>query len=115
LSRPAQRRQQFLYLTTTGRRTGTPHRIEIWYVQHNSRFYLVSQYGEGSDWVQNIKNDPKVTFEVRGSTFHGIGRLVKSKKEHALSREVSKLMEEKYHWSEGLLVEIKPEPGSLTD
>jgi hypothetical protein len=60
-------------------------------------------------------HDPKVTFEVQRRTFHGIGRVVKLKKEAALSKEVTRLMDEKYHWSGGLIVEIKPEPGSLSD
>ncbi len=111
----ARDRQEFLYLTTKGRTTGASHRIEIWYVHNDSRFYVVSQYGEDSDWVQNIKQDPKVSFEVHGSTFQGIGRLVVSRKEPALSKEVSKLMDEKYRWSDGLIVELRPEPGSSTN
>jgi hypothetical protein len=73
----------------------------------------VSQYGEDSDWIQNIKQEPKIVFEVHGSTFQGIARVVAQKKEPELSKEVAKLMHEKYNWNEGTIVELRPEPGSI--
>ena len=106
------RRDQFLYLTTKGWKTGSPHRIEIWFVKHQNRYFLVSQYGENAHWVRNIKTDPKVLFEVLNSKFSGLGRVVDSDLETDLVREVSRLMESKYQWSDGLIVEIRPEPGS---
>lgn len=106
------RKDQFLYLTTKGWKTGSPHRIEIWYVRHRDRYFLVSQYGEDAHWVRNIKKNPEVSFEVLNSTFSGLGRLVDSDLETELAREVSKLMESKYNWSDGVIVEIRPEPGS---
>src|SRR6186713_3406091 len=32
----------FAYLTTTGRRTGQPHRIEIWFAAEQGSIYLLS-------------------------------------------------------------------------
>ena len=107
------RAEQFLYLTTKGWKTGALHRIEIWYVQHNGRFYLVSQYRDRSAWVQNIKHDSKIDFHVGNTTFHGIGRIIEATKESVLAKQVSKLMDQKYDWSDGLIVELRPEPGSL--
>ena len=105
-------RQEFLYLTTKGWKTGAPHRIEIWYVQHQGRFYLVSQYGRASHWVQNIQHNPGVAFQVGGTSFHGLGRVVDVGSEPGLVATVSRLMLAKYKWSEGLIVELRPEPGS---
>ncbi len=34
--------EQFCYLTTTGRKTGRPHTIEIWFGFANDTFYLLS-------------------------------------------------------------------------
>src|SRR5262249_4866622 len=48
----------FCYVTTTGRRTGRPHRIEIWYAADGNTLYLLSGGGRGSDWVQNAIADP---------------------------------------------------------
>ena len=36
------RRRSYFYLTTTGRRTGRQHRIEIWFGMHGSSIYLLS-------------------------------------------------------------------------
>lgn len=105
-------KDQFLYLTTKGWKTGSPHRIEIWYVTHQGRYFLVSQYRENAHWVRNIEKDPKVSFEVMDSKYSGLGRVVDSDTEAALLREISKLMDAKYKWSEGLIVELRPEPGS---
>ena len=109
---PKNRREQFVYLTTKGWKTGSPHRIEIWDVKHKDRYFLVSQYGEKAHWVRNIKTDPRVSFEVLNRKFSGLGRVVDSDLEADLVREVSQLMESKYQWSDGFIVEIRPEPGS---
>ena len=51
----------YLYLTTTGRRSGRPHRIEIWYADAGDgrTVYLLSGGGDRSDWVRNLKADPR--------------------------------------------------------
>jgi len=56
---------EFCYLTTTGRRTGAPHRIEIWFVAHDEGAYLLSD-SDRSDWYRNLVADPSVTLEISG-------------------------------------------------
>jgi len=34
--------EDFCYLTTVGRRTGTRHTIEIWFARENGTLYLLS-------------------------------------------------------------------------
>jgi hypothetical protein len=41
--------EQYAYLTTTGRISGRPHRIEIWFAVDAGRVYLLSEGGEQSD------------------------------------------------------------------
>jgi hypothetical protein len=48
------RREAFLYLTTIGHKSGQPHEIEIWYVEHGAGFYLCAEGHERAHWVQNI-------------------------------------------------------------
>ena len=43
-----------LYLTTKGRKTTRQHTIEIWFVEYNKRYYILSERKKDSDWVQNI-------------------------------------------------------------
>ena len=51
---------KYLYLTTVGRKTGNPHRIEIWFTVYNHRIYLISGGGTRSDWVKNLLVDSSV-------------------------------------------------------
>lgn len=57
----------YCYLTTRRRRTGRPHRIEIWYAADGDTLYLLSGGGQSSDWVQNLLADPTVLVEINGS------------------------------------------------
>lgn len=100
--------EQFLYLTTTGRITGRPHEIEIWFVAHDGRYYLVSEKREQADWVRNILRQPAVTFRVGAERWEGVGRPVYPEGEAELVAAVSDKMEAKYGWSEGLIVELNP-------
>lgn len=99
---------EFLYLTTTGRKTGTPHEIEIWYVAHEGRYYLVAEHRERTHWVQNILRNPVIAFWVEGVTYEGSGRVIDPQAEPTLAAEIAALMEAKYQWSDGLIVELSP-------
>ena len=48
-----------------------------------------------------------------GDNYVGLGRVVDSDDEPELARQVSELMDAKYQWSDGLIVELRPEPGAL--
>jgi deazaflavin-dependent oxidoreductase (nitroreductase family) len=56
----------FCYLTTTGRRSGRPHEIEIWYASSTDgrTLYLLSGGRDNSDWVRNLVADPACTVRV---------------------------------------------------
>jgi deazaflavin-dependent oxidoreductase (nitroreductase family) len=95
-------------MTSMGWKTGNSHRIEIWFVEHNNRYYILSERGINTHWVQNIEHNPQVSFSVNGRTFEGRARKVDAKMEAELSSIVSKLMRAKYGWGEGLIVELAP-------
>jgi deazaflavin-dependent oxidoreductase (nitroreductase family) len=59
-------RDDFCYLTTTGRRTGRPHEIEIWYAHADDpdTLYLLAGGGESSDWVRNLVADAACTVRL---------------------------------------------------
>jgi deazaflavin-dependent oxidoreductase (nitroreductase family) len=99
---------QFLYLTTLGLKTGKQHRIEIWFAEHSERYYIISERLDRAHWVQNIKRNPSVSFSINGNIFKGSARIVDQEKEAALAAEVFKLMDTKYKWSQGLIVELTP-------
>jgi len=98
--------EQFLYLTTTGRKTGEPREIEIWFTHFAGRYYLIAEHREKAGWVQNILHQPRVSFRVSDQTFNGTGRVVDEATEGELLRSVRALSERKYGWSDGLVVEL---------
>jgi deazaflavin-dependent oxidoreductase (nitroreductase family) len=68
--------EQYCYLTTTGRVSGKPHTIEIWFAREGTTLYMLSGGGDRSDWVRNIRREPAVSVRIAGRDFEGIGRIV---------------------------------------
>lgn len=97
---------QFLYLTTKGWKTGKVHKIEIWFVEQNKMYYVLSEHGKGAHWVQNILRDSRISFQVNNHIFNGHGRVVKAAVDKDLIDRVSELMDKKYGWRDGLIVEL---------
>jgi deazaflavin-dependent oxidoreductase (nitroreductase family) len=89
----------FCYVTTSGRRTGRPHTIEIWFARREDTLYLLSGGGDRSDWVRNLRADPAVQVRVGDRTWRAVARLVDDPAEDALAR---RLLASKYQgWHEG--------------
>jgi hypothetical protein len=99
-------KSQFLYLNTSGWKTGIQHKIEIWFAEYNGRYYIISEHKDNAHWVRNIMHNSKVSFSVNNTTFEGEARIVNREKEPELAAEVSNLMNTKYGWSEGIIVEL---------
>lgn len=78
----------YCYLTTTGRRSGTPHRIEIWFVLAGQTVYLLSGGGEGSDWVRNLVGSPEVVLEIGGEKRSANARVVTDPVEDERARRI---------------------------
>lgn len=66
----------YCYLTTTGRRTGTPHRIEIWYARDGERLYMLAGAGRRSDWVLNLEANNEVSVEIGDETSLATARVL---------------------------------------
>ena len=89
------------YLTTTGRKTGLPRTIEIWFGADGkaSTIYLLSGGGDQSDWVKNLVQDPRVKVQLGARNFTGSARILEEGEEDARAR---RLLAAKYQgWSEG--------------
>ena len=52
-------------LTTIGRKTGVPRRIEIWWFRVDGRFIITGTPGR-RDWLANVRTNPSVTIHVNG-------------------------------------------------
>jgi deazaflavin-dependent oxidoreductase (nitroreductase family) len=80
--------EQFLYVTTTGRRTGNPHEIEIWFGANGRTVYILAGGSEKSDTVRNIRANPSVKVRISKHTFAANGRVLGSGEEDALARRL---------------------------
>jgi deazaflavin-dependent oxidoreductase (nitroreductase family) len=79
---------QFCYLTTTGRKTGSPHEIEIWFALADATLYMLHGSGKGSDSVRNLLTEPRVTVRIAGRTFEGTARVVSAPAEDQTARRL---------------------------
>lgn len=77
---------ELYYVTTKGRRTGSPHEVEIWCVAHGAALYLMAGTGERSDTVRNAIADPSVTVRVGDETRPATASLVTDPAEDATVR-----------------------------
>lgn len=85
--------EQYCYLTTTGRVTGQPRRIEIWFAIDRDTLYMLSGGGDSSDWVKNLRRNPSVRVEIATGSFQGRARVVKDPTESERARA---LVHDKY-------------------
>jgi deazaflavin-dependent oxidoreductase (nitroreductase family) len=53
-------------LTTTGRRSGLPRRIELVFHAIDGRVYISGLPGFPRSWMANIRANPRVTFHLKG-------------------------------------------------
>ncbi len=101
---------QFLYLTTTGRRTGLPRKIEIWFTRWEGCFYIISEHGDKAQWVQNLQADARATWSVDAASYRGRARILRPDVDADLNRAIQDLSRQKYGWGDGLIVELTSEP-----
>jgi hypothetical protein len=71
----------YCYLITTGRTSGQPREIEIWFGLIGSMVYMLSgsgedEHGPKAHWARNILKTPMVTVRINETTYPGTGRIV---------------------------------------
>ena len=99
--------EQFLYLTTTGRKTGRLREIEIWFTERYGRYYVIAEY-DSSQWVQNVRASADVRVRVGATSFAARARILSVEQDRDLLRVVQELSHDKYGWGEGTVVELTP-------
>ena len=63
-------------LETTGRTSGLPRRTPVGGRRVGDSFWLVSEFGERSQYVRNIKADPRVRVRLHGHWHTGTAHLM---------------------------------------
>jgi deazaflavin-dependent oxidoreductase (nitroreductase family) len=100
--------EQFLYLTTIGRKSGLPREIEIWFVTQNGKYYIFAEHQARAQWVKNILKNPRVRVRVGKQVFEATARVIEERDDREDYAAVRQLEFAKYNWGDGLPVEIVP-------
>ena len=90
---PSLASESYCYLTTTGRVSGEPREIEIWFGLDGDTLYMLSGGRDRSNWVKNLIREPQVTVRLGDRSFEGRARVVGEGDEDARARS---LLLEKY-------------------
>jgi deazaflavin-dependent oxidoreductase (nitroreductase family) len=85
---PAIGAEDYCYLTTTGRVSGEPREIEIWFGLAGTTLYMLSQGRERANWVRNLIRTPKVLVRIGEHEFDGTARVVDDGDEDATARRL---------------------------
>ena len=92
-------KEDYCYLTTTGRKSGLPREIEIWFGINGNSLYLLSGGGDQSQWVKNLLANQNVTVRIAKHNFNGVARIVSEENEETVARH---MLAGKYQgWKEG--------------
>ena len=92
-------KEDYCYLTTTGRKSVLPSEIEIWFGINGNSLYLLSGGGDESQWVKNLRANPNVTVRIAKHNFIGVARIVNEENEETMARH---MLAGKYQgWKEG--------------
>ncbi|MGE2721040.1 nitroreductase/quinone reductase family protein [Mycolicibacterium celeriflavum] len=75
-------------LETTGRRTGQPRRTPLGGRRVGNEFWFVSEFGENSQYVKNIKADPAVRVRLNGKWHKGTAHIVADDDPHERLRSL---------------------------
>jgi deazaflavin-dependent oxidoreductase (nitroreductase family) len=77
VANPLMRRNPFqTLLETTGRKSGEPRRTPLGGSRIADQFWFVSEFGEKSQYVKNIKANPSVRVRLHGCWHNGVAHLV---------------------------------------
>jgi deazaflavin-dependent oxidoreductase (nitroreductase family) len=80
--------EDYCYLTTIGRTSGRPREIEIWFGLDGDTLYMLSGGRDRSDWVKNLKEEPRVSVRIADELMEGRARIVADPDEDRKAREL---------------------------
>ncbi|MEM7333186.1 MAG: nitroreductase/quinone reductase family protein [Chloroflexota bacterium] len=74
-------------ITTIGRKSGQPRRIEIWFRQVNGRIYITGTPGT-RHWYANMLANPRITFHLKQSVTADLPATVHPITDNAARRQI---------------------------
>jgi deazaflavin-dependent oxidoreductase (nitroreductase family) len=99
----------YIYVTTTGRKTGLPREIEIWFVRWEGNLYIFAEQFGKAQWVKNILKNPRVTVRLCGRRVDATAAVLDQVRDATEWQNAQRLAREKYGWGEGLPVRLTPD------
>jgi deazaflavin-dependent oxidoreductase (nitroreductase family) len=75
-------------LETTGRKSGKPRRTPVGGSRVGEEFWFVSEFGEKSQYVKNLKANPNVRVRLRGRWHNGTAHLMPDDDPHERLRSL---------------------------
>jgi deazaflavin-dependent oxidoreductase (nitroreductase family) len=75
-------------ITTVGRKTGQPRRLEIVFHNIDGRLYVSGMPGFKRNYLANLDSNPHFTFHLKGSTSADLAATARIITDHAERREV---------------------------
>ncbi len=89
----AVKNNKFIYLTTSGRKTGKPHVVELWFAYAEGKIFL-SHEGAYTDWMKNLTKNEHVRARIGPLNFEATAKIVNGGNPRELGK---KSLYEKYY------------------
>ena len=95
--------EQVCYLETTGRISGRPHTVEMWFAagEDGATIYCLAGGGDRADWVRNLRATPALRVRIGAVTFPATGRIALGDPDELAARRA--LAAKYYGWRDGPL------------
>jgi deazaflavin-dependent oxidoreductase (nitroreductase family) len=86
--RRALTRGHLIDITTHGRLSGQPRRIELVFHAIDGRVYLSGMPGRPRSWLANMRHDPRITFHLKGPVTADLAATARELTEPAERRQI---------------------------
>ena len=78
--------ERYCYLTTTGRVSGRPREIEIWFHLEGRTLLMLAEGRGRAGWVRNLIADSAVSVRIGDQAFGGRARVIEDAEEEQIAR-----------------------------
>ena len=92
-------------ITTTGRRSGQPRRIEIWMLDVDGRFFITGTPGR-RDWLANLMAEPTLTVHLKQRAHVDLGAHARAVDDEATRRRVLEDLSARWYRSQTPIDEL---------
>ena len=97
-----------LDLITTGRQSSMTRRVELWFITHLNRLYVMAEYGQETGWVKNLNKHPEASVSLVQTQIPVRAWILDKERDQREWGIVAGLFREKYGWGDGLPVALEP-------